>query len=194
MPVTWQWLESSGTCDRLLIARVPSLPSRSVQVEISEALACRLYSSMGVEINGSDIGRTIYGKPQLRCRNHQNLHHNISNTGCITIGVITTGRSIGVDIEARDRRLYVRPELLMRKIFRTEQEGINYLAYGRLIDVWIAKEAVLKASGFGLAIGMQEVTLASDFKSAMLHDWSFDLRNICFENYRITIATQNQIV
>jgi len=194
VPVTWQWLESSGTCDRLLIARVPSLPSRSVQVEISEALACRLYSSMGVEINGSDIGRTIYGKPQLRCRNHQNLHHNISNTGCITIGVITTGRSIGVDIEARDRRLYVRPELLMRKIFRTEQEGINCLAYGRLIDVWIAKEAVLKASGFGLAIGMQEVTLASDFKSAMLHDWSFDLRNICFENYRITIATQNQIV
>ena len=194
MPVTWQWLESSGTCDRLLIARVPSLPSRSVQVEISEALACRLYSSMGVEINGSDIGRTIYGKPQLRCRNHQNLHHNISNTGCITIGVITTGRSIGVDIEARDRRLYVRPELLMRKIFRTEQEGINYLAYGRLIDVWIAKEAVLKASGFGLAIGMQEVTIATDFKSARLHDWSFDLRNICFENYRITIATQNQIV
>ncbi len=149
---------------------------------------------MGVEINGSDIGRTIYGKPQLRCRNHKNLHHNISNTGCITIGVITTGRSIGVDIEARDRRLYVRPELLMRKIFRTEKEGINYLKYGRLIDVWIAKEAVLKASGFGLTIGMQEVALATDFKSAMLHDWSFDLRNICFENYRITIATQNQIV
>ena len=171
---------------------MPSLPSRSVQVEISEALACRLYSSMGVEINGSDIGRTIYGKPQLRCRNHQNLHHNISNTGCITIGVITTGRSIGVDIEARDRRLHVRPELLMRKIFRTEKEGVNHLKYGRIIDVWTAKEAVLKASGFGFTIGMQEVALATDFRSAMLNSCSFNLRNICFENYRITIATQAQ--
>lgn len=173
---------------------MPSPPSRSAQVEISEALACRLYSAMGVEINRSNLGRTIYGKPQLRYRNHQNLHHNISNTGCITIGVITTGRSIGVDIEARDRRLRVRPELLMRKLFRTEKEGINYLEYGGLIDAWIAKEAVLKASGFGLTIGMPEVTLATDFRTAMLSGWSFDLRNICFENYKITIATQTQVV
>ena len=194
MPLTWQWLESASTADRLLIARLPSLPSRSAQVEISEALACRLYSAMGVEINGSDLGRTIYGKPQLRCRNHQNLHHNISNTGCITIGVITTGHSIGVDIEARDRRLHVRPELLMRKLFHTEKEGIKCLEYGRLIDVWIAKEAVLKASGFGLTIGMQEVDLAKDFRSAMLNSWTFDLRNICYENYRITIATQIHVV
>ena len=194
MPLTWQWLESASTADRLLIARVQSPPSRSAQVEISEALACRLYSAMGVEIHGSDLGRTIYGKPQLRCRNHQNLHHNISNTGCITIGVITTGRSIGVDIEARDRRLHVRPGLLMRKLFRTEKEGIDYLEYGRLIDVWIAKEAVLKASGFGLTIGMQEVDLAKDFRSAMLNSWTFDLRNICYKNYRITIATQIHVV
>ena len=194
MPVTWQWLESSGTDDRLLIARVPSPPGRSAQVEISEALACRLYSAMGVEINGSDLGRTIYGKPQLRYRNHENLHHNISNTGCITIGVITTGRSIGVDIEARDRCFHVRPELLMRKLFRTEEEGISCLEYGCLIDVWIAKEAVLKASGFGLSIGMQEVALAANFKSATLNGWSFDLKNICFENYRITVAKQIQVV
>ena len=169
---------------------MPSPPSRSAQVEISEALACRLYGAMGVEINGSDLGRTIYGKPQLRCRNHKNLHHNISNTGSITIGVITTGRSIGVDIEARDRRLHVRPELLMRKMFRTEEEGLNYFEYARLIDVWIAKEAVLKASGFGLTIGMQEVSLATDLRSATLNGWSFDLRNICFENYKITVAKQ----
>ena len=173
---------------------MPSPPSRSAQVEISEALACRLYSAMGVEIDGSDLGRTIYGKPQIRCRNHENLHHNISNTGCITIGVITTGRSIGVDIEARDRRLHVRPELLMRKLFRTEKEGIDNLEYGRLIDVWVAKEAVLKASGFGLTIGMQEVDLAKDFRSAMLNSWTFDLRNICHENHRITIATQTHVV
>ena len=171
-----------------------SPPSRSAQVEISEALACRLYSAMGVEINGSDIGRTIYGKPQLRHRNHENLHHNISNTGCITIGVITTERSIGVDIEARDRRLHVRPELLIRKIFRTEKEGIDCLEHGRLIDIWIAKEAVLKASGFGLTIGMQEVVIAHDFRSAVLNDWCFDLTNISYENYRIAIAKKVQVV
>ena len=194
MSLTWQWLETSGIDDRLLIARVPSPPSRPAQIEISEALSCRLYSAMGVEINGSDLGRTIYGKPQIRSRNHENLHHNISNTGCITIGVITTGCSIGVDIEVRDRRLHVRPELLMRKMFRTEEEGINCLEYARLIDVWIAKEAVLKASGFGLTIGMQKVDLATDFRSAMLNGWSFALRNICHENYKITIATQIQVV
>ena len=171
-----------------------SPPSRSAQVEISEALACRLYSAMGVEINGSDIGRTIYGKPQLRHRNHENLHHNISNTGCITIGVITTERSIGVDIEARDRRLHVRPELLIRKIFRTEKEGIDCLEHGRLIDIWIAKEAVLKASGFGLTIGMQEVVIAHDFRSAVLNDWCFDLTSISYENYRIAIAKQVLVV
>ena len=149
---------------------------------------------MGVEINAFDLGRTIYGKPQLRCRNHQNLHHSISNTGCITIGVITTGCLIGVDIEARDRRLHVRPELLIRRLFRSEQEGFGCLENGRLIDIWVAKEAVLKASGFGLTIGMQEVTLASDFRSAKFNDVSFKIRNICYENYRITIATQVQDV
>ena len=190
MPLTWQWLESSSTGDRLLIARVPSPPRRSAQIDISEALACRLYGAMGLEIKGSDLGRTIYGKPQLRYRKHENLHHNISNTGIITIGVITAGRSIGVDIEARDRRLHCRPELLMRKLFRTEEEGIDCLKNGRLIDVWIAKEAVLKASGFGLTIGMQEVALATDFRSAELYGWSFELRNIGYENYRITIAKQ----
>ena len=81
----------------------------------------------------------------------------------------------------------------MRKLFRTEKEGIDCLEYGRLIDVWIAKEAVLKASGFGLTIRMQEVDIATDFKSATLNGWTFDLINICFENYRITIATQTQV-
>ena len=82
----------------------------------------------------------------------------------------------------------------MRKLFHTEKEGIKCLEYGRLIDVWIAKEAVLKASGFGLTIGMQEVALATNFKSATLNGWTFDLRNICYENYRITIATQIHVV
>ena len=190
MPLTWQWLECSATGDRLLIARVASPPRRSAQIEISEAVACRLYSAMGIEINGSDLGRTIYGKPQLRYRKHQNLHHNISNTGSITIGVITAECSIGIDIEARDRRLHIPPEVLTRRLFCTEQERIDCLKNGRLIDVWIAKEAVLKASGFGLTIGMQEVDLATDFRSAKLYGWSFDLRNICYENYRITIAKQ----
>lgn len=165
-----------------------SRPSRSAQIEISEALACRLYAAMGVEITGSDLGRTIYGKPQLRCRHHRNLHHNISNTGCITIGAITTGPSIGVDIEARDRRLQVRPELLIRRLFRTKQEGVDWLEKGSLIDVWIAKEAVLKASGYGLTVSMQEVDLSTDLRSARFNGRCFNLKNICYENYKITIA------
>lgn len=188
MSLQWQWLNDSANGDPLLIARVASAPDRSAQIGISEALTCRLYRAMGVEINGFDLGKTIYGKPQLRCRNHQNLHHSISNTGCITIGVITIGCFIGVDVEARDRRLHVRQELLIPRLFRTEQEGFACLENGRLIDVWVAKEAVLKACGFGLTIGMQEVNLASDFSSAKLNDMSFNLRNICYKNYRITIA------
>ena len=188
MKVTWKWLESSGADDRLLIARVPSPLSRSAQLEVSEALTCRLYGAMGVEINASDLGRTIYGKPQLRLRNHQNLHHNISNTGCITIGVIRTGRAVGVDIEARDRLLHVRPELLIRRIFSTEQERLDCLENGCLIDVWIAKEAVLKASGFGLTIGMQKVALAKDFNTAKFNEKIFILRSLYYEQYKITIA------
>ena len=48
------------------MARLPQPATRVVQRALSDRLTCRLFADAGHAIAVDDIGRTIYGKPQLR--------------------------------------------------------------------------------------------------------------------------------
>ena len=50
----------------MLVAHLAQPPSRAEQRALSDSLTCRLFADAGQMVSGDDIGRTIYGKPQLR--------------------------------------------------------------------------------------------------------------------------------
>ena len=129
----------------MLVAHLAQPPSRAEQRALSDSLTCRLFADAGQMVSGDDIGRTIYGKPQLR---NSPLHHSISNTGSLSIGVVGPD-PIGIDVEALDRPLRVASDLLKRRMFASAAEATDCLEHWTLIQAWTAKEAVLKAGGSG---------------------------------------------
>ena len=135
-------------------------------------------------VAADDIGRTIYGKPQLR---NSSLHHSISNTGSLSIGVVGPD-PIGIDVEALDRPLRVASDLLTRRIFASAAEATDFLEHWTLIQAWTAKEAVLKAAGLGLGGGLANVTIASDGAAAWLHGLRYSLRLWTQEGFSVAVA------
>ena len=166
------------------MAQLPQIPTRAEQRKLSDSLTCRLFADAGQLVAADDIGRTIYGKPQLR---DSPLHHSISNTGSLSIGVVGPD-PIGIDVEVLDRPLRVANELLTQRMFASPAEAAACLQQWTLIQAWTAKEAVLKAAGLGLGGGLANVTIASDGAAAWLHGSSYSLRLWTQEGFSVAVA------
>tara|TARA_B100000482_G_scaffold159531_1_gene121902 strand:+ start:670 stop:1149 length:480 start_codon:yes stop_codon:yes gene_type:complete len=156
---------------------------------VSEQLTLRLFAEAGVVVQPTELGRTIYGKPQLRWRRDCSFTHSISNTGPITVGVLSDG-AIGIDVESENRRIGVAAPLLLRRMFSTEQEAAACLERWSLLQLWTIKEAVLKASGYGLAGGLSNVALDRQRGSAACFGQVYGLTLLRWHNYLITIAAR----
>ena len=168
----------------MLVAHLPQAPTRAEQRSLSDSLTCRLFADAGQVIVADDIGRTIYGKPQLR---DSPLHHSISNTGLLSLGVVGPD-PIGIDVEALDRPLRVASELLKRRMFTSAADARACLQHWTLIQAWTAKEAVLKAAGLGLGGGLANVTIAPDGAAAWLHGSCYSLSLWTQEGFSVAVA------
>jgi 4'-phosphopantetheinyl transferase len=157
---------------------------------VSEQLTLRLFGEAGVVVQPAELGRTIYGKPQLRCRRDCSFNHSISNTGPITVGVLSEG-AIGIDVEAENRRIGVSPTLLLRRMFKTERDAAACLERWSFMQLWTIKEAVLKASGYGLAVGLSNVALDRQSGTAECFGQLYSLTLLRWHQYLITIAAQD---
>ena len=184
MEAAWSWWPIPDTQRRVLVARYPNLPTRVEQRALSDSLTCRLFADAGHVVGLDDIGRTIYGKPQVRA--HQ-LHHSISNTRSLSIGVVGPD-PIGIDVEALDRPLRVASELLIQRLFASASEATMCLQHWTLIQAWTAKEAVLKAAGLGLGGGLANVIIAPNGAAAWLHGASYALSLWTQEGFSIAVA------
>jgi 4'-phosphopantetheinyl transferase len=104
-----------------------------------------------------DVGRTIYGKPQLR---NSNIHinFNISHSENLTVG-ISHSLPVGIDIENEKRHCEMPDDYIYSEIFASKLEAIDALSTNTLIELWTIKEAVLKASGYGLWGGLKNVVI-----------------------------------
>ena len=171
---------------------IPESPHRAAQNQASEQLTLRLFGEAGLVVHPTELGRTIYGKPQLRWRRDCAFHHSISNTGPITVGVLSEG-AIGIDVEVENRRIGVSPPLLMRRMFSTEQEAAECLERWSLLQLWTIKEAVLKASGFGLTGGLSNVALNRQRGSAECFGQVYGLTLLRWHQYLITIAAKENV-
>jgi len=180
----WSWWSIPSTQRRVLVAHLAQPPSRAKQRALSDSLTCRLFADAGQMVAADDIGRTIYGKPQLR---NSPLHHSISNTGSLSIGVVGPD-PIGIDVEALDRPLRVASDLLTRRMFASAAEATDCLEHWTLIQAWTAKEAVLKAAGLGLGGGLANVTIAPDGAAAWLNGSRYSLRLWTQEGFSVAVA------
>ena len=165
-------------------------PQRSEQIQLSEQITLRLFAEAGVVTQPAEFGRTIYGKPQLRCRNDWSLNHSLSNTGPITVGVLSEG-AIGIDVEVENRRIGVSPAPLLRRMFRTERDAAACLERWSLIQLWTIKEAVLKASGYGLAGGLWNVAIDPHHGLAECFGHCYGLTMLRWRHCLITIAAED---
>ena len=168
----------------MLVAHLAQPPTRAEQRALSERLTCRLFADAGQVVAAADVGRTIYGKPQLR---DSPLHHSISNTGSLSIGVVGPD-PIGIDVEALDRPFRVASDLLKRRMFASAAEASACLQHRTLIQAWTAKEAVLKAAGLGLGGGLTNVRIAPDGAAAWLHGSRYALSLWMQEGFSVAVA------
>ena len=189
---SWEWIEETSSRYRPLVGVLTEPPQRAIQTQVSEQLTLRLFGEAGVVVQPAELGRTIYGKPQLRCRRDCSFNHSISNTGPITVGVLSEG-AIGIDVEVENRRIGVSPPLLMRRMFSTEQEAAECLERWSLLQLWTIKEAVLKASGFGLTGGLSNVALNRQRGSAECFGQVYGLTLLRWHQYLITIAAKENV-
>ncbi|RZA19863.1 MAG: 4'-phosphopantetheinyl transferase superfamily protein [Lysobacteraceae bacterium] len=84
--------------------------------------------------------------------------------GVVAVAVAASG-AVGIDIESR-RRAGEMPEIAARVVHPREAPAILALAEGArgiaLLDLWVRKEAVLKAAGSGLERDMDTLWLPAD--------------------------------
>lgn len=98
------------------------------------------------------------GKPSLR--GDAGLHFNVSHSqDCALIAVAQ--QPLGIDVEIPDARL--RMSTLVRQVLSASEldatSGMSPTALDSLtLDLWVCKEAVLKALGIGLKVGMGNVS------------------------------------
>ena len=184
MKAVWSWWSIPSKQRRVLVAHLAKPPTRAEQRALSDRLTCRLFADSGHAVAADDIGRTIYGKPQLR---DSPLHHSISNTGSLSIGVVGPD-PIGIDVEALDRPLRVASELLTQRMFASPAEATACLQHWTLIQAWTAKEAVLKAAGLGLGGGLANVMIAPDGAAAWLHGSRYALSLWMQEGFSVAVA------
>ena len=124
-------------------------------------------AELGVSANAVTYSRGRHGKPEVaNLIDGQAFHFNTSTSD--RWHAIATSRTgpVGIDIEAIGRPInYVQvlraaasPEEL-RWHAAAESEAANLLA----MRIWVAKEAILKATGRGLQINPRMISLPRDF-------------------------------
>lgn len=116
-----------------------------------------LSNTLVTEITNASFAQTEYGKPYLI--NHPKFYFNHSHSQQhYVLASSQEIRDLGVDVEDLDRK--VRFDALAKHAFHPEE-------YGRWQDldfdsafwfkVWTTKEAILKASGLGIRLSLNEL-------------------------------------
>lgn len=127
-----------------------------------------------------------HGKPSLaQGLARVDLRFNLSHTGNQALVAFYVGRAIGVDLELAGRALDAKA-LIRRFGAPAERAAIEALAPSeqrqRFLELWTCKEAWLKATGLGIAAGLERVEIdlatgtprlvAAPAEWGGVHEWS----------------------
>ncbi|WP_228258655.1 4'-phosphopantetheinyl transferase family protein [Acinetobacter sp. ANC 4910] len=116
-----------------------------------------LSQHMQREIQNADLSKTEYGKPYLEQFPQVTFNHSHSHKH-YALAYSDTVKQVGIDIEDLDRK--VRFEALAQHAFHPDElKHWAEMEYSEefWFRVWTTKEAVLKASGLGIRLSLNEL-------------------------------------
>ena len=110
----------------------------------------------------------LCGKPHGRPRVVGfNGHVSVSHSGNVVAVAITSAGPVGLDVEAIDGRAATEYRSLADLVVSaTERSFVD--SRTAFLKVWTRKEAVLKATGYGLRVPMAEVIISSPYREPKL--------------------------
>ena len=149
--------------DGLLLA---AHPKRRQEQQISRSLRRQLLSDyLLVAPEQLEFAQHVHGKPYLT--NHPQIKFSQSHcTNQFILVMNKQGVAVGVDIEAKDRSLKVHAlaaRILTPKEFEQFGQAIDQQAF--LLRIWTIKEAVLKATGLGIRLNLNELESHENFNN-----------------------------
>lgn len=122
---------------------------------------------LGIPGKSVKIIKSLKGKPSLDHEVHEeDLHFSIAKSDhCIMVGISVSG-PVGVDLEPADRRAHD-PMAVARRYFSASEALALETVDPEIIDqaflrVWACKEAVVKASGEGIANQLNRFSVETD--------------------------------
>jgi 4'-phosphopantetheinyl transferase len=146
-----------------------------------EPLRALLASYLGIDVDQVVLRENEHGRPSLAPEHASSLDFNWSHSGDHALIAVGRGLSLGIDLE----RLSSRPRALeiARRYFSAEEtaalQALSPDARGTaFLELWTAKESLLKALGRGIAFGLHRLHIALDeqpvlrrFEGEQVGDW-----------------------
>lgn len=117
------------------------------------ALRRLLAERVGISPDRLSILITASGKPYLP--QHSEIQFNLSHAGNFALIAISSDGKVGIDIERCNRDVTGLSDYVLSPLERAKACWSDK----RFIDLWVAKEAVLKALGLGIAEYLQDISV-----------------------------------
>lgn len=162
----------------MLVLRVVPLDGRPRRVVRDEAVRAALLE-VGVTLPPDPLalarrcaacGATTHGRPEVVAALAAGRHVSCAYAGSSAVAVAACDDGpVGVDLESRSAvaRADVRPVLLSAR----ERRARRTWSDDDVARTWVRKEALLKATGHGLAVAPSDVTLGPPDEPARLVAW-----------------------
>ncbi|ALQ52095.1 4'-phosphopantetheinyl transferase family protein [Nitrosomonas ureae] len=112
------------------------------------------------------IEKNEFGKPRLPA--YYGIEFNVSHTGDFALIALSAKGEIGVDIEYCHRDV----NNLWVHVLSSEERAQGIWSNRNFIDLWVIKESVLKALGFGISEHLPAITVLpnNDGSYRVIHD------------------------
>ncbi len=142
---------------------------RERYLEVRARLRLKLAEYSGQDARTIVLAKTEHGKPYLP--DYPELNFNLSHSKDELLLAVTTGRQLGVDVETIRwrsglsgiaRKCFAESELRYWLALPKEQQAAAFFRF------WTAKEAFVKATGRGIALGLNKVVIAEDAQLRLL--------------------------
>lgn len=119
---------------------------------------------LGVDADEVTLVEGAHGRPQLASAHDSTLNFNWSHSGAHALIAVARGIAPGIDLERRRPQPRALP--LARRFFDSDEaESLAALPdearAAAFLELWTAKEALLKAHGHGISYGLQRLRILS---------------------------------
>jgi 4'-phosphopantetheinyl transferase len=149
--------------DRAHVARFVFERDREVALASRALQRLALAAETGVDAAAWRFAAGPSGRPEITAPRTQ-IQFNVANTAGLVGCAIALDRELGLDLEAH--RADAPPELVARCFTPAERAGLAARPAAdqprRFVELWVCKEAYLKARGVGLGLPLEHIDVVLD--------------------------------